>query len=213
MINNFLGIVLGKMIQLCYSLCGSYVIAIILFTFLTKIILLPVSLWVHRSGIQMVQLMPELNRLKVRYYGDKNTIAEETQALYKREHYHPLISTIPMVIQIVLLMGVIDAVKELLAGTESMLSVYPSQAGGITLLIPVAAGAAALALTLAQNKINPLQKEQTKSEQFSTGAISVGISLFLGAFVSIGTGIYWISSNLFSIPQQMLMNLIIPARK
>lgn len=213
MINNFLGIALGKMIQLCYSLCGSYVIAIILFTFLTKIILLPVSLWVHRSGIQMVQLMPELNRLKVRYYGDKNTIAEETQALYKREHYHPLISTIPMVIQIVLLMGVIDAVKELLAGTESMLSVYPSQAGGITLLIPVAAGAAALALTLAQNKINPLQKEQTKAEQFSTGAISVGISLFLGAFVSIGTGIYWISSNLFSIPQQMLMNLIIPARK
>lgn len=210
--NNFLGIVLGSIIQLCYSFCGNYVIAIVLFTFLTKILLLPVSLWVHRSGIQMVQLMPELNRLKVRYYGDKDAIAEETQALYKREHYHPLISTIPMVIQIILLMGVIDAVKGLV-GTESMLSVYPSQAGGISLLVPIAAGAAALALTLAQNRINPLQKEQTKAEQFSTGAVSIGISLFLGAFVSIGTGVYWICSNLFSIPQQMLMNLIIPAKK
>lgn len=203
---------MGSIIQLCYSFCGNYVIAIVLFTFLTKILLLPVSLWVHRSGIQMVQLMPELNRLKVRYYGDKDTIAEETQTLYKREHYHPLISTIPMVIQIVLLMGVIDAVKGLV-GTEGLLSVYPSQMGGISLLIPIAAGSAALLLTLAQNKINPLQKEQTKAEQFSTGAISVGISLFLGAFVSVGTGIYWISSNLLTIPQQMLMNVMIPAKK
>lgn len=122
---KLLGTILGNIIGWCYSLCGSYVLAIVLFTLLTKIILLPVSLWVHRFGIQMVQLMPELNRLKVRYYGNKDTIAEETQALYKREHYHPLVSTISMVIQIVLLMGVIDAVKALLAGTESLLSVYP----------------------------------------------------------------------------------------
>lgn len=210
---DILGSLFSAAIQFCYQLTRSYILAIILFTLLTKLILLPVSLWVHRSGIQMVQLMPELNRLKVRYYGDKDTIAEETQALYKRKHYHPLISTIPMVIQIVLLMGVIDAVKALLAGTESLLSVYPSQMGGIMLLIPVAAGAAALALTLAQNKLNPLQKEQSRAEQFSTGAVSVGISLFLGAFVSMGTGVYWISSNLFSIPQQMLMNFLIPAKK
>ena len=204
--------ILVRLLAACVCLCRSYVFSIILFTLLTKVLLLPVSLWVHRSGIQMVQLMPELNRLKACYYGDKDTIADKTQALYKREHYHPLISTIPMVIQIVLLMGVISAVKELV-GAESMLSAYPSQLGGISLLIPIAAGAAALALTLAQNKINPLQKEQTKAEQFSTGAVSVGISLFLGAFVSIGTGVYWICSNIFSIPQQMLMNWIIPAKK
>lgn len=213
MSNNLLSQILSTVIQRCYSFCGNYTLSIILFTLLTKFLLLPISLWVHRSGIQMVQLMPELNSLKIRYYGDKDTIAEETQALYKREHYHPLISTIPMIIQIILLMGVIDAVKELLADTESMLSVYPSQEGGITLLIPIAAGLAALALTLAQNKINPLQREQTKAEQFSTGAVSVGISLFLGAFVSVGTGIYWISSNLLTIPQQMLMNILIPAKK
>lgn len=213
MSNNLLSQILSTVIQRCYSFCGNYTLSIILFTLLTKFLLLPISLWVHRSEIQMVQLMPELNSLKIRYYGDKDTIAEETQALYKREHYHPLISTIPMIIQIILLMGVIDAVKELLADTESMLSVYPSQEGGITLLIPIAAGLAALALTLAQNKINPLQREQTKAEQFSTGAVSVGISLFLGAFVSVGTGIYWISSNLLTIPQQMLMNILIPAKK
>lgn len=210
---EMIGRPLGWLIGICYELVHNYVLAIALFTFLTKIVLLPVSLWVHRSGIKMVQLMPELNRLKIHYYGDKNTIADETQALYKREHYHPLASTVPMIVQIVLLMGVIEAVKELLAGKESMLSLYPSQVGGIMLLMPVAAGLAALTLTLAQNRLNPLQREQSKAEQFSTGAVSVCISLFLGAFVSVGTCVYWICSNLFSIPQQILMNRLIPAEK
>lgn len=196
----------------CYVLVHNYVLAIVLFTFLTKIVLLPVSLWVQRSGIKMVQLMPELNRLKIRYYGDKNTIADETQELYKREKYHPLASTVPMIIQIVLLMGVIEAVKAL-AGKESILSLYPAQAGGIMLFMPLAAGAAALILTLAQNKLNPLQKEQSKAEQFSTGAISVAISLVLGAFVSVGTCVYWIASNLLTIPLQLVLNAIIPAKK
>lgn len=213
MLERILGVPLGHMIHWCYSLCGNYTLAIVIFTFMTKVILLPVSLWVHRSGIQMVQLMPELNRLKIHYYGDKDTIAEETQALYKREHYHPLASTVPMIIQIVLLLGVIDAVKAMLGDANHVLNLIPFQAGGASLLMPLAAGAAALALTLAQNKLNPLQKEQSKAEQFSTGTVSVGISLFLGAFVSIGTCVYWISSNLFSIPQQVVMNLIIPAKK
>lgn len=209
---ELIGRPLSWLIRVCYGLLGDYALAIIMFTALTKIILLPVSLWVHRSGIKMVQLMPKLNRLKIQYYGDKDMIADETQALYKREHYHPLASTVPMILQIVLLMGVIEAVK-ILVGNESVLSLYPAQVGGITILMPLVAGAAALILTLAQNKLNPLQKEQSKTEQFSTGAISVAISLFLGAFVSVGTCVYWISSNLFSIPLQVLMNVLIPSEK
>lgn len=96
----------------------------------------------------MVSLMPALNRLTLKYYGDKDQIAEETQHLYKQEGYHPFLSTVPMFIQLALLIGVIGAVRELLAGTESILSVYPSQVGGITLLMPLAAGGSAMLLGL-----------------------------------------------------------------
>jgi len=161
----------------------------------------------------MVSLMPELNALKVKHYGDKDAIAEETQRLYKKVGYHPLVSTVPMIIQIVLLMGVIDAVKKLLEGTESMLSVYPAQTGGIALLMPVAAGAAALILGLSQNRLNPLQREQGRGEQLMTNGISIAISLFLGAFVSVGTGLYWICGNLFSILNQLALNAVMPAAK
>jgi len=189
------------------------VAAIVLFTLITKVILFPVSLWTGRNSLKMVALMPELNRLKIKYYGDKATIAEETQKLYKREHYHPLASLLPMCIQLVLLGGVIGAVRQVLGQSGGVLTLIPSQTGGFTYLMPLAAGAAALLLGVSQNHINPLQREQVRSEQLTTNAVSIMISLVLGAFVPIGVGVYWIASNLLSILQQLVVNAILRPEK
>lgn len=210
---ELLAVPLGALMRLCYSAVGNYTLAIIVFTLLTKIILLPVTLWTHRNGIKMVELMPELNRLKIKYYGDKETIAEETQRLYKKYHYHPLLSTVPMIIQIVLLMGVVGAVKELLGASDSSLTLIPAQDGGWTWLMPLLAGIAAAVLSLAQSKLSPLQREQSIREQVMTGGISVAISLFLGIYVMVGVAVYWIAGNLFSIPQQLLLNWLIKPAK
>ena len=212
-ITDIIGIPLGALLGWCYQLLGNYGLAIIVFTFLTKVILFPVSMWVQKNGIAMVKLTPDLNRLKIKYYGDKDTIADETQLLYKRENYHPLASTIPMIIQLVMLMGVIGAVKNTMGDADTILTAIPSEAGGLTYLMPLGAGVAALALGLAQNKLNPLQREQGKSEQWMTNGFSIAISLFLGAFVSLGVGIYWICSNLFSILQQIVLNAVIKPEK
>ena len=211
-INGIIQILVG-LLTACVSFCKNYVISIFLFTLLTKLILFPVTLYTHRNSLKMVSLMPALNRLQIKHYGDKDMIAEGTQRLYKQKGYHPILSTIPMFIQLALLIGVIGAVRELLAGTESMLSVYPSQLGGITLLMPLAAGGSALLLGLAQNRFNPLQREQTKASQWLTNGLSIGISLMLGAFVPMGVGVYWIASNLLTIPQQLLLNAIMPPEK
>ena len=61
---------LGWLMRAAYSLTGNYGLAVILFTLMTKVILLPLSLWVHANGIKMVRLEPAVNRLKVRYFGD-----------------------------------------------------------------------------------------------------------------------------------------------
>ena len=207
-----LAVPLNALMMICYRTVGHYLAAILIFTLLTKVILFPVSLWTHRNGITMIRLMPELNQLKVKYYGDKDTIAEKTQALYKQRGYHPLASTVPMFIQLALLIGVIGAVQALLAGTESVLSVPPAQAGGMTLLMPLAAGGSALLLGLAQNQFNPLQREQSRASQWATNGVSIGISLLLGAFVPVGVGVYWIASNLLTIGQQLVLNAVMPAR-
>lgn len=211
---DYITIPLNALMALCYSWTGSYLLAIIVFTLLTKVILFPVSCWMQRESIKMVQLTPDLNALKIKYYGDKDTIAEETQKLYKQKKYHPIASTIPMVIQLVLLMGVIAAVKAMLGGdTTSIYAQIPSQLGGVSLLMPVAAGVAAWMLGIGQNKLNPLQKEQSKREQWMTNGLSILISLSLGAFVTVGVCAYWIASNIFSILNQAALNLVIRPAK
>jgi hypothetical protein len=55
----------------------------------------------------MVRIQPEINVIKAKYYGDGDTIAEEQTKLFKREKYHPMLSLIPLLLQIVLLMAVI----------------------------------------------------------------------------------------------------------
>jgi len=112
-----------------------------------------------------------------------------------------------------MLVGVIGAVKLVMGDADTFLTAVPSQAGGLTYLMPLGAGVAAMALGLAQNKFNPLQREQSSKEQWMSNGFSIAISLFLGAFVSLGVGIYWISSNLFSILQQLLLNVLVKPEK
>lgn len=204
---------LNRLFAACCGLLHNYALAIVLFTFLTKVILFPIGLWTQYNTLKMVSLMPEINRLKMTYYGDKETIAEETQKLYQQVGYHPLLSMLPMCIQLFLLGGVIGAVRGELGQSGSVLALVPSETGGMTLLMPLAAGCAALLLGISQNHLNPLQREQVKAERLMTNGMSIMISLVLGAFVPLGVGIYWIFSNLFSILQQILANVIIKPQK
>ena len=102
---------LGWIMKICYQLVGNYGLAIILFTIASKIILLPISIWVQKNSIKMVKMQPEINRLKAKFFGDKDTIAEEESKVYKKYTSNPLASLVPLVAQIVLLLGVVEIVK------------------------------------------------------------------------------------------------------
>lgn len=99
---NILSSALGYVMAFCYKLISNYGIAIILFTLISKIVLLPVSIWVQKNSIKMVKMQPEINRIKTRHFGDKDAIADEQSKLFKKEKYNPLASLIPLAIQIIL---------------------------------------------------------------------------------------------------------------
>ena len=193
-----------------HSLVPNYWIDIFIFTAVTKVLQFPISLWCHVNSLKMVSLMPETNKIKLTYYGDNDKIGEETAALFKREHYHPLLSLLPLAIQIVILMGFVKVIYRI-ADLEkgSMIGLIPTRDGGVAWLMPLIAGAAAWFLGWCQNRINPLQREQTRFQQMTTNGISIGISLFLGSYVAMGVGLYWAASNLFSILVQLWCNITI----
>ena len=97
----------GMVMKWCWQLVGNYGLAIILFTLATKIVLLPLSIWIQKNSILMVKIQPQINFLKVKFFGDGDTIAEEQAKLFKKEKYRPMLSLVPLIIQIVLLMAVV----------------------------------------------------------------------------------------------------------
>lgn len=204
----------------CYTLCGNYGVAVILFMFITKIILLPVSVWVQKNSIKMVKIQPDINFLKVRHFGDADAIAEGQNKLFRQAGYHPLASIVPTVIQLVLLMAVIAAIKAGMADSSIDmrflgvdLSLIPAQGRGWLILSPIAAGASAWLMCAAQNQSNVLQAEQDNWNKYGMLILSVGLSLYLGWFVSVGVALYWVASNLFSIAQLYLLNMAIDPKK
>ena len=217
---SYLYLFLGWVMDWCYGLCDNYGLAIILFTLLSKIALLPVSLWTYMNSITMIKIQPDINFLKVKYYGQKDVIAEEQAKLFKEKKYHPLASTIPLFIQLVLLMGVVGAIRSGIENPAIDMSFGPVDLGmvpnenGVSLLwSPAIAGFSAWILCIAQNASNVLQSEQSKYNKYGTMIFSVGLSLYLGWYVPIGTALYWICSNLMAVIQLYILNGIIRPRR
>ncbi len=93
-----------------YGLLKNYGAAIILFTVITKVILMPLSVWLQKNSIKMVKMQPEINRIRIEHFGDNDTISDLEQKLYKENKYSAFASLIPLAIQIVLLMGVVEVI-------------------------------------------------------------------------------------------------------
>lgn len=213
---SFINSIFTQVMMWCYRLVGNYGLAILLFTLLSKIVLLPLSIWVQKNSIKMVKLQPEINFLKVKHFGNPDAIAEGQQELFKREGYSPLLSTIPMIIQLILLMGVIEAIKSGMANPNIDmffcgidLSLVPSVAKGWTILAPIAAGLSAWVMCDAQNRANVLQSEQSFANKYGMLAFSVILSLVLGWIVTLGVVLYWIASNLLAVVQLYILNYFI----
>lgn len=101
---------LGYLMKWCWMLVGNYGLAIILFTLAIKIVLLPISVWIHKNSILMVKMQPEINFLKAKHYGNADAIADEQAKLFKERHYHPMLSLVPLALQLILLMGVVNII-------------------------------------------------------------------------------------------------------
>lgn len=212
-----IGNVFGWMMSWCYQVVKDYGFAIVFFTLLSKVILLPISIMVQKNSIKMVKMYPDMNRIKAKFYGSNDLISEENYKLYKKENYHPMLDLVPVVAQLIILMGVVEGLNQFKVDDMVFLGldlgVVPSKVLGISVLIPLIAALSAWLMCVVQNKANVLQAEQSKVNQITTLSISVGLSLYLGFFVEAGVGLYWIAGNLLSIVQLFILNACINPKK
>ncbi len=108
---SLIGIPFGAVMRILYGMFHNYGLAILFFTLLSKIVLIPVSVYVHKNGIKVVKMQPYINFIKAENYGDLDRIAQEQSALFKKEKYNPFMSLVPLFIQIALLMGLVEVIN------------------------------------------------------------------------------------------------------
>ncbi len=82
-----------------------------------------------------------------------------------------------------------------------------------TVLVPLLSGASALILSLVQNSVNVLQKEQSAVGKWAMTIFLVVFSGYFAFVVPSGIGVYWIFGNLLSILVTYICNWIYNPRK
>lgn len=212
-----LGNILEPVMTWCYSISDSYAVAIFLFTVFSKIILIPLTVFLQFNSIKMIKMQPDINFAKAEFGSDKERMGEEQLKLYERYDYHPMLGVLPLFVQLILLMGVINVVYRQLTGGMMLLgldmSLLPLNMKGIYYVVPIIAAASSALLCIIQNKHNVLQAEQSIASQTFTMVLSVGLALYLGYFVPVAVAFYWVCSNLLSIIQLFIVNMAIPPKK
>lgn len=102
---------LGFVMLGCYLLTGNnYALAITLFTVVTKLALLPLSIKQQKEQAKMAIFQPKLQNIQKKYGNNKERYNEEIQKLYTEEGYNPMSGCLPSLIQFPILFGVIDVV-------------------------------------------------------------------------------------------------------
>lgn len=193
---------------------GSLGIAIILFTILTRLLILPLTIKQLQSSRKMQALQPAMAELRRKFGKDQQRLTEEMTKLYRDHKVNPAGSCLPILIQLPIFLGVWQAVYRLLtqngATSEIFLGVnlglaawQNSQFSGIQyLILPVLSVLLQLlASVMAMPKIQDPQ-QKAMSQAMLLMPLVFG---YIGFTFNQGAVLYWVTGSLFAVVQQFFI--------
>lgn len=215
-------------------------LAIILLTILIRLILFPLSWTSVRSQRLMQALAPELEKIKVKYKDDQKQLTAETMAFYQKHGINPLSSCLPVLIQLPILIALYQVLSHGINHTqyELLYSFVPKPEtfnntflGLIDLTQPfyplaIIAGAAQFLQSYLLKTPTPPKKkepEKEKDSMFKAEDLSSAMNMqfmyimpimttFIAWKLFAGLPLYWITTTLFSIGQQLLTIKLYPVK-
>ena len=104
------GLPLGYIMWAMYQIVHNYGVAIILFTIVTKLLLIPLAIKQQKSTIKLQIIQPKMQEIQAKYKNNPQKMNEEIQALYERENYSMTAGCLPMLIQFPIIFGLLDVV-------------------------------------------------------------------------------------------------------
>jgi len=209
----------------------TYGFSIIAVTILLRLLMLPLTLKSMSSMRKMQELQPEIEKLKKKYKNDQQKLLQEQQRLYQEAGVNPLGGCLPMLVQMPILFGFYYAVRELAQSGQLVNQgffwipnlAFPDIGTGLSWLWPLppsvgwdtAVRYLVLPILLAVTQIitqklstsssstddNP-QAQMMNQMMWFMSLMFLYITLTLPAALSL----YWVTSNVLGIVQQLYVN-------
>ncbi len=108
---------LGIILSFFNSITGNYLLAIILFAILFKVVLFPFSIKQQKNSVKQATLRPKEMAIKKKYKGrddqdSKLKMQQEIQEMYKNEGYSPFSGCLPMLLQLPLIFALYAVIRQ-----------------------------------------------------------------------------------------------------
>lgn len=102
---GFFSNMFGYILNFIYEIVKNYGLAIILFSVLLKIVLLPLSIKQQITMRKTAKIQVKVKEVQIKYKGNQEKINQETLALYKQENMSPFSGCLSAIAQMILLFG------------------------------------------------------------------------------------------------------------
>ncbi len=96
---------LGYLLNFLYNIFNNYGIAIILFTIILKVVILPISIKQQKTMKKSAKIQVKLKELQEKYANDTVKLNQETMELYKKENMSPFSGCLPSIFQLIIVLA------------------------------------------------------------------------------------------------------------
>lgn len=108
---DFLANLFGYLLNFLYNYLQNYGWAIILFSIILQVILLPLSIKQQKSLKKSTKIQQEMQKLQVKYKNNPELLNQEVMGLYKKEKVSPFSGCLSSIIQLILFISVFNLVR------------------------------------------------------------------------------------------------------
>jgi YidC/Oxa1 family membrane protein insertase len=194
------------LLQKVYGVVGNWGWAIIIVTFLLKLVFYKLTETSGRSMAKMRTIAPRIKAIQERYKDDREQLARQTMELYKREKINPVAGCLPILVQIpvflafywVLLESVEMRQAPFMGWIQDLSSKDPY------FVLPILMGVA----MFGQFKLNPAPPDPMQAKVFAFMPVVMTVMM---AWFPAGLVLYWLTNTLLSIAQQWKINKVVEA--
>ena len=222
----------NTLVVLYWLLRSNFGLAIIFFTVLIRLLMVPLSLKQIRSMKAQQELQPELEALQKKYAQDKQRLAQEQMKFYRERGANPMGGCLPLLLQWPIWLGLYQSIYRVLGSTpEQLIDLYKQLYVSLPIISRIAQEAVRFknrfllfdlsrpdpfyimpilvgASTWLVQKMMPSPSAGTGSQQTSAAqTMQVMMPIMMG-FMTLqlpsGLAIYWVTSNVIQMVQQYL---------